>query len=103
MADFCSLCGYGDMDIDAVLKELYVDRKEIVKMDNGSIYQKGLGICEHCGIVSIGIDRHFNVRGYYFEGENKGEHLGTIYQGDFKIDKESNKWKSVLTELRKYH
>ena len=70
MADFCSLCGYGDIDIE----QLYEDHirhtttpETIESMEDGWFVSVNVGgVCESCGLVSIGVNNTFTVWGGYY-------------------------------------
>lgn len=75
MADFCSLCDYGDLNIEEIYSkhikpDLLVNIKDL--KDNEFINVGVGGICEHCGIVSIGINNKYEAwGGYYGEGNHQ--------------------------------
>ena len=75
MADFCSLCDYGDLNIEKIYNthikpDLLVDMKDL--KDDEFITVGVGGICEHCGIGSIGINNKYEAwGGYYGEADHK--------------------------------
>lgn len=75
MADFCSLCGYSDMDIDKayndLIKPTLMEDIKKLKKKKQFISVDLRGICEHCGIHKFGINNRFEVWGGY---------LGEVHQ-----------------------
>ena len=70
MAEFCSLCGYNELDITQTynkhLKPIILENFKT--MSDDSFLSIGLGgICEHCGIVRFGINKKFEAWGSYYE------------------------------------
>lgn len=90
MADFCTLCGYADLD----LKFLY---DEFIKpsvggcpdlQDKHFLYVNVGGICEHCGLVGFGVNNKFEVFGAYAalnEGEEREHKIGWIDKETFEF------------------
>lgn len=70
MSDFCSLCGYGDINIIEIYDK-YIRPNilvDIAQMSDDEFSTVGVGgICEHCGIISIGINNKYEAHGYYGE------------------------------------
>lgn len=73
MAEFCSLCGYNELDIT----QLYNTHirptilEDVKRMSEAEFITIGVGgICEHCGIVSFGINNKFEAWGGYHEEPN---------------------------------
>jgi hypothetical protein len=75
MADFCSLCDYGDLNIEEIYNkhikpDLLNDMKDL--KDDEFINVGVGGVCEHCGITSIGINNKYEAwGGYYGESDHK--------------------------------
>jgi len=65
MANFCTLCGYNDINIKQVYDTYFKpipQLKETIKTLGANYYSSNLGgTCEHCGISSIGINSKFEV------------------------------------------
>lgn len=73
MADFCTLCGYGDINLfklynDKMKRELV---KEMPTLKDGSFLYASVDAicCETCGLVGIGIDNKYQVTGNFDETE----------------------------------
>jgi hypothetical protein len=100
MADFCSLCGYADIDIvDIYNRIIRPDLKEKMKelvTDDLLIGVNVSGVCEHCGIVSFGINNKYDVLGYYF-GETGLHKFGHVDEEtlDLIIDKDDPKYNDI--------
>lgn len=74
MADFCSLCGYSDLNIselyDKNIKATILEDIKCLK-DDELISMSLPGICcEHCGIVSFGINNKLEAWGFYYNEPN---------------------------------
>jgi hypothetical protein len=72
MADFCSLCEYGDINITELynthIKSTLVEDIKTMEDDKFMVVYVG-GVCEHCGIVSIGVNNKFEAWGGYYKQE----------------------------------
>lgn len=73
MSDFCSLCGYGDLNITKLyntkIKPTILE--DVKTMSDSEFIRISVGgVCEHCGIVSFGINNKFEVWGGYYEEPN---------------------------------
>jgi hypothetical protein len=86
MADFCSLCGYTDIDITALYNELLKPTiaEDIVKLDDGRFLVINLGVCEHCAIVSFGVNNKYEVWGGYYEKEN--HQIGNVNKDTLELE-----------------
>lgn len=75
MADFCSLCGYKDIDINDLyerhIKSTLLEDIEELDSDGKFISVNVGGICEHCGIVAFGVNNKLEVWGGYYEGNSR--------------------------------
>lgn len=73
MADFCGLCGYSDIDvIDIYNRLIRPDLKKNMKLlisDKHVIGVNVSGVCEHCGLVSFGINNKYEAIGYYWDDD----------------------------------
>lgn len=74
MADFCSLCGYGDINIDEIYEEYIrpaLTEENIAKLTDGVGMNMGIGICESCGLMAIGVIKDLIVMGHYYNEKSK--------------------------------
>ena len=71
MADFCSLCGYSDINIEELydkhIKPSFAEDIKILK--DGEYSSVGVGVCEHCGMVRFGINNKYEAWAGYYEAE----------------------------------
>ncbi len=101
MADFCSLCGYGDLDIDKSYNKLVkpmIESGHLEKMTGEENLQLNFaGVCEHCGIMSLQIHKNRQVFVVLCNSPNVGiEYIGIINQNlDLIIDKDSDVYKRI--------
>jgi hypothetical protein len=89
MADFCSLCGYGDIDYDRIIIANIDKINEFIRKDG---FCKVIGgVCEGCCCTSIVINKDYTVEvdGLYY--------IGKINKDTFKfeIDENSEQYKKV--------
>ena len=90
MADFCTLCGRRDIDVNQIYDEQVkptIIKEDIEKMDDESFYGCMVGICEHCGLVRIGVNNRFELLGgFYGDGSTWViKKIGYINEDNFEL------------------
>lgn len=97
MADFCSLCYYGDIDYNKLIKDNLEKINSIIE-ENGSCFVSD-GICEGCGKAGIRIDKDNKV---YVEGK---DYVGNIDQETYEviIDESSDIFKNLYKDKKLRH
>jgi predicted NAD-dependent protein-ADP-ribosyltransferase YbiA (DUF1768 family) len=111
MADFCTLCGYDDIDIDKLYNELIkptlTEDIKTLPTDDYYISVNVGGICEHCGITNFNINNKYEVWGVYFKEPN--HQFGkvnpetselVIFEDDPKYNKQRDSIKRELTQIK---
>ena len=88
MADFCSLCGYDDINITDLYNSIIKPdvEKEISEMSEGEFISVSVGgVCEHCGIVAFGVNNKLEVWSRLY-GEDELHHFANINPNSFDIE-----------------
>ena len=79
MADFCSLCGYDDINIEEIYNKYFkptVTREQIESLEDDHYIQGSVGgICESCGISGFGSDKNFDVWGFYWSEKEPSKRI----------------------------
>jgi len=113
MADFCSLCGYSDIDIESLYEKWFKKDtscfKEILKQEDGTpLILNGIGVCEHCGLVSFGVNNKLEViANYYKDDVLKIGHVNpetfelTLYEDLERYAEQRNRMKKELELMNK--
>lgn len=107
MAEFCSMCGYCDIDILKMFDELPLPPK-------GQISYSNVGICEHCGIVAVAKDvkgncklgyADFSKGGYKVVWKNGNKKIGWLRhpatRPKRKMSKEKKEWHRKVRKILK--
>ena len=87
MADFCNLCGYNDIHVDEIY-EKHIRPFFSLEMAEGlrddEFFSCGIGgICEHCGLIAVGVDNKFNFLGVFIEAPKRT--IGHINKETFDL------------------
>lgn len=105
MADFCSLCGYGDIDIqdlyNRLIRPTLKDDIKLLTSDQHIIRVNVSGVCEHCGLVSFGINNKYEAIGHYWS--NEPHQFGYVDPETFEliIDEDDPMYVDVRLRMKK--
>ena len=87
MADICNLCGGEDIKVESIYENhirpiFTLEMAESLR--DGELFSCGVdGICEHCGLVHVGIDNMFNFIGIFLD--SPPEIIGHINKETFDL------------------
>ena len=87
MADFCTLCGYADINVEKIYEQHIrpVFSLEMAEsLSDSEMFSCGVGgVCEHCGLLHVGVDNNFNLRGIFFD--KPSQIIGRIDRETFNL------------------
>lgn len=106
MAEFCSLCGYGDINIEELYDKHIRSRllRGINMLDKDHFVSVGVGVCERCGLVSFGVDNQYDVYGVYCGKGDQGERdkIGKVDKETLELEIFEDNPRYVQMKLEQY-
>jgi len=102
MADFCSLCGYSDINIEKLFSDIMkpaINEGQLKGLVDDKTLSLGFWVCEGCGIHGIQVNKQGEVFGNYCKGTELIGHLNE--DNDLLIDDNTKIYKEVYVGKKK--